>query len=161
MINKIVSKVFFKIQQISWDYKYKQFKERYNISDSFRFNGININFYGNGEIIIGKNSYIGSFSSIQTYDNCKVIIGDNCSISHYVKIYTMNRSSVDIINNEENISKEIGNVIIGNNCWIGVGVFIKQGITIGNNVVIGANSVVTKNIPDNSIYVGNKVTKSV
>ena len=29
------------------------------------------------------------------------------------------------------------------------------GVTIGNNVVIGAGSVVTKDIPDNSIAVGN------
>ena len=29
------------------------------------------------------------------------------------------------------------------------------GVTIGNNVTIGANSVVTKNIPSNSIAVGN------
>jgi len=161
MINKIISKVFFKIQDISWKYKYKQYREKYDISETFRFNGININFYGNGEIKIGKDSYIGSFSSIQTYDNCKITIGDNCSISHYVKIYTMNRNSIDVINNEKDISKELGNVIIGDNCWIGVGVFIKQGIVIGNNVVIGANSVVTKNIPDNSIYAGNKVIKSV
>ena len=37
------------------------------------------------------------------------------------------------------------------------------GVTIGNNVVIGAGSVVTKNIPDDSVAVGNpaKVIKTL
>ena len=37
------------------------------------------------------------------------------------------------------------------------------GVTIGNNVVIGGGSVVVKDIPDNSIAVGNpcKVIKKI
>ena len=46
-------------------------------------------------------------------------------------------------------------VIIGDNVWIGGNAVINPGVTIGNNCVIGAGSVVTKNIPDNSIAVGN------
>lgn len=161
MIKALIAKIYFLIQRISWQYKYDQYRNTYNLSDTFRFNGMNIIFYGNGNIIIGDNTYIGGYSSIQAYNNCQVIIGDNCAISHFVKIYTMNRNAEDIIMNKTNINKSIGNVVIGNNCWIGVGVFIKQNIKIGNNVVIGANSVVTENIPDNSIYVGNKVIKSV
>lgn len=161
MIKKLIAKSFFFIQKTAWNYEYTKYKETYNISKSFKFNGFNIKFYGNGEIIIGENSYIGQHSSIQSYDDCKVIIGNNCSISHFVKIYTMNRNSLDVINNKKEISKNVGNVVIGNNCWIGAGVFINQGITIGNNVVIGANSIVTKDIPSNSIYVGTKIIKNV
>lgn len=32
---------------------------------------------------------------------------------------------------------------------------ILKGVTIGNNVVIGANSLINKNVPDNSVVVGN------
>ena len=39
--------------------------------------------------------------------------------------------------------------------WIGGNVCVLGGVTIGNNVVIGAGSVVVKDIPDNSIAVGN------
>lgn len=46
-------------------------------------------------------------------------------------------------------------ITIGNNVWIGGSVVILPGITIGDNVVIGAGSVVTKNIPANSLAVGN------
>lgn len=46
-------------------------------------------------------------------------------------------------------------VHIGKNCWIGAGVILVPGITVGDNVVIGAGSVVTKDIPSNSVAVGN------
>ncbi len=46
-------------------------------------------------------------------------------------------------------------IIIGNHVWIGANSTILPEVIIGNNVIIGANSVVTKNIPDNSIAVGN------
>lgn len=46
-------------------------------------------------------------------------------------------------------------VKIGRNCWIGAGAVIVPGVTIGDNVVIGAGSVVTKDIPSNTVAVGN------
>ena len=46
-------------------------------------------------------------------------------------------------------------VHIGKNCWIGAGVVIVPGINIGDNTVIGAGSIVTKDIPANSVAVGN------
>ena len=54
-------------------------------------------------------------------------------------------------------------VIIGNNVWIGGNVNVLPGVTIGDNVVIGAVSVVNKEIPSNSVAVGNpcKVIKEI
>ncbi|WP_428829622.1 DapH/DapD/GlmU-related protein, partial [Paenibacillus riograndensis] len=46
-------------------------------------------------------------------------------------------------------------VQIHDNCWIGTNVTICPGVTIGENTVIGAGSVVTKDIPANSLAVGN------
>jgi maltose O-acetyltransferase len=45
-------------------------------------------------------------------------------------------------------------ITIGDDCWIG-GNSVMSGITIGKGCVIGAGSVVTKDIPDNSLAVGN------
>ena len=47
--------------------------------------------------------------------------------------------------------------------WIGGNVVVLPGVTIGDNVVIGAGSVVNKDIPSNSVAVGNpcKVIKSL
>ena len=46
-------------------------------------------------------------------------------------------------------------VVIGDNCYIGFRATILPGVTIGNNCVIGACAVVTKDVPENSIVVGN------
>lgn len=54
-------------------------------------------------------------------------------------------------------------ISVGNNVWIGGNVTVLPGITIGNNVTIGAGSVVTRDIPDNTLAVGNpcRVIKSI
>lgn len=44
---------------------------------------------------------------------------------------------------------------IGDNVCLGAGINIIGEIKIGNNVIIGAGSVVVKDVPDNSIVVGN------
>lgn len=46
-------------------------------------------------------------------------------------------------------------ITVGSNVWIGAGVQVMPGVTIGSNVVIGGGSVVVKDIPDNSVAVGN------
>lgn len=46
-------------------------------------------------------------------------------------------------------------ITIGNHVWIGANSTILPEVTIGNNVIIGANSLVIKDIPSNSIAVGN------
>ena len=53
--------------------------------------------------------------------------------------------------------------VIGDNVTLGVNVIIIGPVHIGNNVTIGAGSVVVKDIPDNSIAVGNpaKVIKTM
>ena len=54
-------------------------------------------------------------------------------------------------------------VKIEKNVWVGSGVTILPGVTIGDNSVIGAGSVVVKDIPANTIAVGNpcKVLRSI
>ena len=47
------------------------------------------------------------------------------------------------------------NPIIGDNVWICTNATILGGIKIGENSIIGAGAVVTKDVPANSIVVGN------
>ena len=67
-------------------------------------------------------------------------IGNNVGIMHEVTIGT--RGSADAPR-------------IGNNVFIGAGAKIIGNITIGDDVDIGANAVVLKDVPANSIVVGN------
>ena len=46
-------------------------------------------------------------------------------------------------------------IVVGDNVWIGAGVQVMPGVTIGSNVVIGGGSVVVRDIPSDSVAVGN------
>lgn len=46
-------------------------------------------------------------------------------------------------------------ITVGDHVWIGAGVQVLPGVTIGSNVVIGGGSVVVRDIPANSVAVGN------
>lgn len=48
-----------------------------------------------------------------------------------------------------------GEVVIGNNCFIGMHTTILKGVHIGDNCIVGANSLVNKNIPSGWVAVGN------
>ncbi len=50
---------------------------------------------------------------------------------------------------------KIAKVKIGNYVFIGENTVILPGVTIGDRVIIGSGSIVTKDIPDNSVAVGN------
>lgn len=75
------------------------------------------------------------------------IIGDNCTIFHQVTIGV------------NDIKDSKAAPVIGNNCYIGAGATIIGNIIIGENSIIGANATVTKDIPNNSIVVGNNIIK--
>lgn len=48
-----------------------------------------------------------------------------------------------------------GDVIIGNDVWIGNNALILSGVTVGNGAVIASKAVVTKDVPPYSIVAGN------
>ncbi len=47
-----------------------------------------------------------------------------------------------------------GNIIIGNDVWIGYGAVILSGVTVGDGAIIGARAVVTKGVPPYTIVGG-------
>lgn len=94
-------------------------------------------------------------------DEALVTFGDDCFVGPNVSIYTACHSTNPV---ERNTRQEWAKpVTIGNNVWIGGSVTILAGVTIGDNCTIGAGSVVTRDIPANSIAVGNlaRVVKKV
>lgn len=150
----LLAKIFGIVENNYWTVRYNTYRTRYEIDQSFKFNGEGTKFYGPGRIICGKNSYIGRFSSIQASNNCIVNIGNNVSISHFVLIYTSNIDSKKGLISKSDLPDISGNVTIGDDCWIGAGTFIKEGIEIGPNSFVGAGSVVTHSLPSGIIAGG-------
>lgn len=79
-----------------------------------------------------------------------ITIGDNVTLAPRVHILAHDASTFIFFG-----KTRAANVTIGNNVFVGAGTIILPGVHIGNRVIIAAGSVVTKNIPDNSVAVGN------
>lgn len=122
----------------------------------------------------GKNIHFGNKVIVNMnctfLDNNRINIGNNVMIAPDVKIFTATHS----VNLSERMPERDRPgasicdtvalpVTIEDGVWIGGNVTVLPGITIGRNSVIGAGSVVVKDIPANSIAVGNpcKVKKSI
>lgn len=106
--------------------------------------------YGSN-IEVGDNFFANYHFTV--LDVAKVIIGDNVMIAPNVSIYTAGHP---LHPDSRNSGYEYGiGITIGNNVWIGGSVSIMPGVHIGDNAVIGGGSVVTKDIPANSLAVGN------
>lgn len=83
-------------------------------------------------------------------------IGSGAKITGNVTILTHDFSySVLRIKYHDLLGECSGKTIIGENVFIGMGSTIMPGVHIGNNCIIGAGSVVTKDIPNDSVAVGN------
>jgi acetyltransferase-like isoleucine patch superfamily enzyme len=134
--------------------RYKYYASIYgrNLNEFFRGEGTKV--YGGGGFSVGLQSYCGVNCGFCTVNDSRIVIGNNVSISHNVRIYTSNRDPLDIINRRSPVTNIVGDVVIGDNVWIGANVIITQNVTIGDNVVIGANSVVSKSVSSNQVVAG-------
>lgn len=102
-------------------------------------------------IEIGENFYANH--NLVILDGNKVKFGDNVFIAPNCGFYTAGHP---IDSEQRNKGLEYAKPIeVGNDVWIGGNVVVLPGTKIGNNCVIGAGSVVVKDIPENSIAVGN------
>lgn len=104
--------------------------------------------YG-GNIELGEECYLNMGCSF--IDDAKIKIGNKVAFGPGVTIATVGHPI-----HPDYRRLMYGNpVVIEDNCWIGANTTICPGVTIGQNSVIGAGSIVTKDIPENSVAVGN------
>lgn len=107
--------------------------------------------YGD-HVFIGNNTYINYNCCF--LDSAKVTIGDYVYMGPNCNIFTPCHPIHHELRKEK-VTEYALPVTVGSHSWIGGDVVITPGVTIGENCVIGAGSVVTKDIPDNSVAVGN------
>lgn len=116
-------------------------------------------------IVIGNGCDFGAYNHI-TCTN-KISIGNHVLTGKWVTISDNNhgRSTYEdmCIPPQERKNSSKGEVIIGNNVFIGEKATILSGVTIGDGAIIGANSVVTHDIPAFCVAVGNpaKIVKQI
>ena len=117
---------------------------------------IEVMHFGNqqvGEIIIGKYCSISS--------NIKMFLNENHPYT-WVSTFPFGVLNTNIFTNFPHdmnfiYSRSIGNgnIIVGNDVWIGYNSHIMSGVTIGDGAVIAANSHVVKDVEPYSIVGGN------
>lgn len=100
---------------------------------------------------LGDNCFINV--NCRLMDSGKITIGNNVFIAPNVSLIT-EKHAMDVKQRLQGLEYTYP-VTIEDNVWLCTGVIVLPGVTIGANSVIGAGSVVTKDIPANSLAVGN------
>ncbi len=120
----------------------------------------------------GANVRIGEYSYGQPTirhwgENCSLTIGKFCSIADQVMILLGGEHRTDWVTTypfnyfmpehrtNRGHPKTKGDVVIGNDVWIGMGATILSGVRIGDGAVIGARALVSKDVPPYAIAAGN------
>lgn len=123
-------------------------------------------------MVVGKYTYGSEFIDLikSPYTNYNLYIGKFCSIGQGVTVYIggdhrhdwittypfghVNQNTFTKFNGDGHV-KFKGDVVIGNDVWIGLNATIMRGVTIGDGAVIAANSHVVKDVAPYSIVGGN------
>lgn len=101
-------------------------------------------------LTVGKNLKIMGGGIIDPSHCWHITIGNDVILAPRVHILAHDASTKLFLDHTK-----VANVEIGDRVFIGAGSIVLPGVTIGDDVVIGAGSIVSKNIPSNSVAVGN------
>jgi maltose O-acetyltransferase len=157
-VNRIVDRLALAIDELLSKIKARAMRHRLtkypHIHDSVQM-GSNVQLIGPPHsFVIGKGTYINDVILVVS-EQAKVTIGTHCAIGYRVSIKAVTHAVSNPCQNDQGeISIIQKDITIGNSCWIGDNVFIREGVSLGNNVVVGANSVVTKSAPNNTVIAG-------
>lgn len=97
---------------------------------------------------------IGNFTSIS--DNVMIFL-DGDHRTDWISMYPPKGFAIThgkYLVSEKGHPKSKGNVIIGNDVWIGYGAKIMSGVTIGDGAVIATGAIVTHHIPPYAVVAG-------
>ncbi|MBR4902664.1 MAG: acyltransferase [Victivallales bacterium] len=111
-------------------------------------------FFGNGELIIGNDVWIGTGSLIHSVFRATIRIGNCCDLGPRVMILT---GSHQIDPDGVHIAGEgtFANVEIADGCWLGARSLILPGVHLRANTVVAAGAVMNKSsVETKCLYAG-------
>jgi acetyltransferase-like isoleucine patch superfamily enzyme len=110
---------------------------------------------GNGDLVIGENSYINSGTVVYTGNGVQigkgVLIAANCTLAPVNHEYRSRNKTIL----EQRFMPSRGGIIIEDDVWVGANTVICDGAIIRQGAVIGANSVVLGELEAYGVYVGS------
>lgn len=84
-------------------------------------------------------------------------VGDDCLFAWGVKLVTHD-GGINVLSKlgkfGGNKADKLGQIVIGNNVYLGMSSMVMPGVSIGDNTIVGARAVVTKSLPSNCVAVG-------
>ena len=120
--------------------------------------------HNEGEVRIGRGSLLGADAELNLY-TATFTMGAFCHTSsylaaigsrhtvHYPSTFAVSRGPYAFLGEA---ADEVGDIVIGNDVWIGARVVVLPGVHIADGCVVGAGSVVTSRLAEPyGIYAGN------
>ncbi len=104
---------------------------------------------------IGSNCRI--FTELAGAEPYLVSIGNNVSISTNVVFLTHDNSIIKVSKNK--YTDLFGEIVIGDNCFIGANSIILPGVKLADNTIVAAGSVVTKSTNKSNMIIGGNPAK--
>jgi maltose O-acetyltransferase len=102
-------------------------------------------------IHLGRNCFINY--NYVFLDCARIEIGDDLQMAPAVQLYT----AYHPLDRDTRVSglEYAKPIRLGSGVWIGGGAIVLPGVTIGDGCVVGAGSVVTRDVPPNTLALGN------
>lgn len=118
-----------------------------------------------GNVIIGKNCYVGPGAAIRG-DWGKIIIEDGCNVQENCTIHMFPGVTVWLKENAHiGHGAIVHGAVIGRNCLVGMNSVIMDNVELGDESIVGALTLIKEGekIPGRSIVIGNpgKIVKEV
>ncbi len=103
------------------------------------------------QLHIGARTFVNF--GLMSLDVARIEIGDDVQFGPNVQLLTPTHpTDADLRRDKWEAALPI---TIEDNAWIGGGAIVLPGVVIGENAIVGAGAVVTKDIPPNTLAVGN------
>ncbi|OJJ19299.1 hypothetical protein BKI52_21025 [marine bacterium AO1-C] len=123
------------------------------------------------ELTVWENNHLIIQDNTSVQDNCKLLgsvtIERNCLLAPNIFMssgnHYYNHNPYDLIKNQdkeilstqEGVQAHVKPIHIEEDCWLGLGTFVKRGVYIGKGAIIGAYTSVLKDVPPYTVQLGS------